>query len=337
MKKRHQFSIITLPHKTILGVSFMSIITEEMRAREKMCQFAQKYGVTKAARRYKTNRQFVYRQLAKYDGSLKSLKLRSRRPHSHPKQHTSEEIDQITRVYKRYAIDGLAEVYAQLIKRAYSRCFSSMKKMIHQHIKQKAKKKRPYKKNNQGPKQTKTFPGELVQVDIKYVPKQCIMWDTKGISYYQITAIDTFSSKRVLKIVDEKSMTHTSTFLLDLEERFGFPIQCIQTDNGSEFLSVHPNAKGLTLFQTILKTKGIKHIHTRPYSPWQNGIVERSHRIDGERFYMRQSFKSKEDLVKKHKRYTARYNNIAKQKHQFLSPNQVVEKYQQEQKTQATG
>lgn len=146
MKKRHQFSMITLPHKTILGVSFMSIITEEMREREKMCQVVQKYGVTKAARRYKTNRQFFYRQLAKYDETLARLKIRSRRHHSHPKQHTSEGIDQITRVCKRYARGGLAEVYAQLIKRAYSRCFSSMKKMIHQHIKQKSKKKRPYKK-----------------------------------------------------------------------------------------------------------------------------------------------------------------------------------------------
>lgn len=38
----------------------MSITTEEMRYRQKLCEFAKKYGVTKAARRYHTNRQFVY-------------------------------------------------------------------------------------------------------------------------------------------------------------------------------------------------------------------------------------------------------------------------------------
>lgn len=41
----------------------MIIITEEMRFRKRLCDCALKYGATKAARRYHTNRQFVYRQL----------------------------------------------------------------------------------------------------------------------------------------------------------------------------------------------------------------------------------------------------------------------------------
>ena len=51
----------------------MSIITEEMRYRQKLCEYAKKYGVTKAARRYHTNRQFVYRQLKKYDGTVRII------------------------------------------------------------------------------------------------------------------------------------------------------------------------------------------------------------------------------------------------------------------------
>ena len=50
----------------------MKIITEEMRFRQRLCEYALKYGVTKAARKYQTNRQFVYRQLKKYDGALHS-------------------------------------------------------------------------------------------------------------------------------------------------------------------------------------------------------------------------------------------------------------------------
>lgn len=45
------------------------IITEEMRYRQKVCEYALKHGVTKAARRYHTYRQFVYRQLERYDGT----------------------------------------------------------------------------------------------------------------------------------------------------------------------------------------------------------------------------------------------------------------------------
>ena len=80
----------------------MSIITEEMRYRKRLCEYALKYGVTKAARKYHTNRQFVYRQLEKYDRTLKSLALKSRRPHSHPNAHTEEELNLIKKVKSRH-------------------------------------------------------------------------------------------------------------------------------------------------------------------------------------------------------------------------------------------
>lgn len=50
-------------------------ITEEMCFRKRLCDCALKYVATKAARRYHTNRQFVYRQLAKYDGTVRRLAL----------------------------------------------------------------------------------------------------------------------------------------------------------------------------------------------------------------------------------------------------------------------
>ena len=99
----------------------MKIITEEMKYRKRMCEYAIKNGVTKAARKYHTNRKFVYRQLEKYDGTVRSLALKSRRPHSHPNAHTEEEIKLIRQVKSRYGCDGLAEVYVQLQKRGYKR------------------------------------------------------------------------------------------------------------------------------------------------------------------------------------------------------------------------
>lgn len=51
----------------------MKSITEEMRFRQRLCEYALKHGVTSAARRYQTNRQFVYRQFKKYDGDVRSL------------------------------------------------------------------------------------------------------------------------------------------------------------------------------------------------------------------------------------------------------------------------
>lgn len=303
----------------------MSIITEEMRYRKRLCEYAIKNGVTRAARQYKTNRQFVYRQLDRYDGTLKSLAFKSRRPHSHPNQHTEEELELIRKVLSRYKVDGRVEVYVQLQKRGYTRSYGSMCKQITK-LKVKTSKKRrrvSYRKHEEVRGKS---PGDKVQVDIKYVPQECILFDSKGKRYYQITAIDEYSRKRVLRIVDEKTVTHTKDFVKDLESKIGFEISTIQTDNGREFINHEENPKQ-TAFEKELKRLKINHRRTAPYSPWQNGKVERSHREDN-KFYERMEFTSERDMKKKVKRYNSRYNNVHRKILNFKSPNQIVEAYQ---------
>ena len=302
----------------------MKIITEEMKYRKRMCEYALKNGVTKAARKYHTNRKFVYRQLEKYDGTVKSLALKSRRPHSHPNTHTKEEMKLIKQVKIRYGCDGLAEVYVQLQKRGYKRSYGSMVKQISKLPKEKLKRKSGYTKHEEIRGQ---YPGDKVQVDIKYVPRECLKFDTQDKKYYQITAIDEYSKKRVLEIVDEKSVTNTSRFIRELEKVIGLKINTVQTDNGPEFVNNQVETNAPTLFEITLEQLGINHRRTRPYSPWQNGKVERSHKIDGERFYGRNEFTSVEDLKKKVKRKNTRYNNIAKKVLGFKNPNQMVEEY----------
>ena len=302
----------------------MKIITEEMKYRKRLCDFAIKNGVTKAARKYHTNRKFVYRQLEKYDGTVRSLALKSRKPHSHPNSHTKEELELIRIVYSRYKIDGLAEVYVQLVKRGYKRSYGSMIKQIRKLPKEKIKMRKGYTKHKEIRGE---YPGDKVQVDIKYVPKECLLFDTYDKKYYQITAIDEYSRKRILEIVDEKSVTNTSKFVKTLEEKLGLKINTIQTYNGPEFVNNQVETNQPTLFEITLQKLGMKHRRTRPYSPWQNGKVERSHKIDGERFYSRNEFKSVEELKKKVKRYNSRYNNIAKKVLGFKSPNQIVKEY----------
>lgn len=72
---------------------------------------------------------------------------------------------------------------------------------------------------------------------------------------------------------------------------------------------------------------GIKHHRTRPYSPWQNGIVERSHRIDNDLFYNKRRFKSYKQMLKAFNRYGNRYNNIARKILNFKTPNEIVAEY----------
>ncbi len=79
----------------------MATITQDMRYRLSLTKYAEKYGVTKAAIKYKTNRQYIYRGKRRYNGSIESLRDLSRRPHHHPNQHTQKKIKLICDVRRR--------------------------------------------------------------------------------------------------------------------------------------------------------------------------------------------------------------------------------------------
>ncbi|NLY86917.1 MAG: transposase [Tissierellia bacterium] len=304
-----------------------TIITEEMRFRYKVVKYAIKHNNnTKAARRYHTSRQQVQRWRKKFDGTIQSLANKSRRPHSHPNEHTQEELDLIREKHRYHRHEGLAQVYRKLKESGYTRTYDSMCRQIRKMKLNTPKKQRSYPKTNYQ-KEPATYPGECVQIDIKFVPKECIGFASNHSRYYQITAIDEYTRKRYAELVSENSTYTTSEFLKRLEEKMGFKIKVVQTDNGSEFVNDSDKTTKKSRFQNQLKRMGIEHKRTRPYSPWQNGIVERSHRIDNEFFYSKRRFKSFEEMEKAFKRYHNRYNNIARKILGFKTPNEVVEEY----------
>lgn len=303
----------------------MKIITEEMRFRQRLCEYALKYGVTKAARKYQTNRQFVYRQLKKYDGNVRSLAFRSRKPKHSPNAHTEEEFALIRRMLKRNGIYGLAEVYVRCCSRGYTRSFGSMCRQIRKKgYRKPVIHRKSYTNYN---RMDGEYPGHKVQIDIKYVPMECIRFPCYGQQYYQITAIDEYSRRRVLKIVKEKSTYETGEFLRNLETKMGFPIRIIQVDNGSEFVNDENRTEKKGRFQRIAESLGMQIRRTRPYSPWQNGKVERSHREDGKILYGRKVFNSEKELRKQVQKHEDRYNRTAKISLKFKSPDQMVTEY----------
>lgn len=60
----------------------MASITQNMRYRLSLIQYADKFDVTKATIKYKTNRQYIYRWKRCYDGSYDSLKVQLNLPFS---------------------------------------------------------------------------------------------------------------------------------------------------------------------------------------------------------------------------------------------------------------
>ena len=302
-----------------------SKITQQMRYRESLIKYANKHGVSKATRVYNTNRQYIYRWMKRYDGSTRSLANLSKRPKSHPSQHTQDEIKLIKDMFAKNKDTGLVILWVKLKQRGYNRTVSSL---YHQLKKLNLKFVTPKKKRK---KKTKpyiqmTFPGERVQIDVKTVPSKCIVGQ---FNLYQYTAIDEFSRFRYLQIYGEKSTYTSYKFLLEVIKRFPFKIYTIRTDNGTEFtkrlISNDPN--DITMFELGLKKNGIHHDLIKPYTPKHNGKVERSHRKDNERFYNCHRFYSLEDANKQLQIYLREYNNFPMQPLAWKSPNEKLRDY----------
>ena len=211
----------------------MNTITQTMRFRQALVEYSLKHGVTKASIRYKTNRQYVYRWRKRYDGTIHSLADKSHRPHSHPNQHTPDELKLISDMRRRNPHAGLVVFWVKLRQRGYSRSITGLYRILRKQGQMAVKPKNP--KYIPKPYEQMLFPGQRVQIDVKFVPAACVVGSAEGQKFYQYTAIDEYSRYRYIEAFDEHSTYSSTVFLEHMLKAFKFPVHCVQTDNGLEF------------------------------------------------------------------------------------------------------
>ena len=173
-------------------------------------------------------------------------------------------------------------------------------------------------------------PGELVEIDVKYVPG-----NVAGRRYFQYTAIDTASRWRYLAVYDNQTNDHSVRFLEEVMGRFEHKIQAIKTDNGSIFTNYYTGTnkrsdmtvKKIHALDQMCGWHGIVHYLIDPGKPAQNGTVERSHREDQEKFYEQNKFKNFADLQNKMKKWNIYYNNLEHCGLNGKSPNEFLADY----------
>ena len=190
----------------------MNTITQTMRFRQSLVEYSLKHGVTKASIRYKTNRQYVYRWRKRYDGTIHSLADKSHRPHSHPNQHTPDELKLISDMRRRNPHAGLVVFWVKLRQRGYSRSITGLYRILRKQGQMAVKPKNP--KYIPKPYEQMLFPGQRVQIDVKFVPAACVVGSAEGQKFYQYTAIDEYSRYRYIEAFDEHS-TYSSTVFLE--------------------------------------------------------------------------------------------------------------------------
>ena len=169
--------------------------------------------------------------------------------------------------------------------------------------------------------------GELVEIDIKYVPDRI-----ERQKYYQFTAIDCATRWRYLKIYDDASSWNAIRFLKELTNITPFKIIAVKTDNGSCFTnrytgylkSSDPFNPRLHPFDVLCNDLAMGHYLIDPGKPAQNGKVERSHRTDQEKFYDETKFESFEELKYKLRLWNMEYNDTKHCGLNGLTPNQAL-------------
>ncbi len=139
-------------------------------------------------------------------------------------------------------------------------------------------------------------PGELLRVDVKKVARipDGGGWRARGASELDHgrtsagtaclhVAVDDRSRAAYAELLPDERKETCVAFMgrcLGFFEGMGVAVERVMTDNGPAYHS--------RLFNEFLSSGGVRHKYTRPYSPWQNGKVERMNQtLARERQYVR--------------------------------------------------
>ena len=115
---------------------------------------------------------------------------------------------------------------------------------------------------------TTSRPLELLHLDL-FGPSH---YDTLGGSKYGLVIVDDYSKYSWVFLLKSKDETYREfiVFAKKAQRMYESEIKAIRTDNGTEF-------KTYTM-QEFVDDEGIKHEFSAPYTPQQNGVVERKNR-----------------------------------------------------------
>jgi len=302
----------------------MDIVTQEASHRQRMLKYLEKHSVTATAIRYKMSRKAVYKWKSRYDGTLASLKDKSRTPHNSPKAQREDEIKLVKNAWVKDKGNDKLVMWYNAGQKGYNRCYQTFLRTVRK-LEGYEKKSKKTKKKPQEYKRAE-YPGQKIQIDVKYVPSKC---PSNGKKYYQYTAIDECTRLPFRQMYDEHSTYSSKLFLEEMFKYYQFPIREAQTDNGTEFTNalLVVKAKHKTLFENALLDNEIIYHRIQIATPRHNGKVERQHRKDEQRFYRKLKMHSLEDGRRQLKAYQEKAKHYPIITLGFQSPVQLLEKY----------
>jgi len=219
-----------------------------------------------AARHFGFNHSSVVRWVARANqehikGSSK-LETLSSRPHSHPKQLSSNTVAAILEHRRQFGRCAQV-IHADLVEAGMVVSLSSVKRTLSRNgLIPSRKWKHPWRTHV--PRPLVLAPGDLVQADTIHFIRY-----HEQTRYYVYTAIDLYTRLAHAHFVERFSQRSSLSFILGAQNTIQLRFKAVQTDNGPEFG---------TWFKDMLKSKHITLRHSRVHKPNDNAHIERFNR-----------------------------------------------------------
>lgn len=316
----------TLPGAASIARSALRSGNISKRAKERLkivdWYIAHNRNQSLAARHFGLQRETIrewWRKLQ--EGGLSALNDKSHHPHHMRKPATSYEVvAEVVKIRREYPAWSKYKIYPLLPENAKT-SISTIGRILKRKglidrkisIKRSRSAKHPKARFPRGMKIS--VPGDMVQMDTKYIML------VGGRKYYQFTAIDVLSKRKVMRIHKTQSSENGALFLEECLAAFPFMVRAVQTDNGASFQK-H--------FDALCKARELPHYYIYPGTPKQNSYVEISHGADQREFYLRGNVYEDFDVMRnKIAWWEYVWNNV--RPHQaldYLTPNQYLEKRQ---------
>lgn len=267
----------------------------EVERRLKILRFWQEHGTKATADAFDVSRRTLFRWQAALEGSqgrLDSLDPQFTIPKGRRKRNVIPEVERLIVAertsHPRY---GKKKLQVFLKEAGYDLSESYVGRVIHdlkeRNLLPRGKHLSFFAKTGKHHEIQKPRRKKLRRVHKKGMELDTIVRFTDGIKRYILTAIDVERKFAFALVYTNHSSVSAADFLKRVMEVCPFPIEELQTDNGSEFA---------LYFEQACTSLGLTHFHTYPRSPKMNPFIERFNRTLSEDFIMQNRSLLRDDM-----------------------------------------
>jgi len=282
--------------------------------RLRLVQHARRHGIKDAARAFRVTPKTVRKWVARFDGSLESLRELSRAPHRRPRQLSAQAEQTIVDLKTR-----LRPWSARRLKRDFQLPWSekALRRVFRDHNLARRYRRRTHetkRRLREVKKRWRLF--QQIDIDTKHlndIPEYWVGLASRRLPRYQYTARDVTTGLLFLGYADELSLAHATLFaerILAHLKACGVRLHRAtwQSDNGSEFIGSWQAQHDSAFTQAIEAVPGQRHRTIPPGQHRFQADVETVHALMETEFFQIETFRDRADFLDKATAYNLWFN-----------------------------